>query len=99
MSPGVQRDDEVSAGSLVNRARDAAHELIARLAAAQMTTEEAARRGAVGTGAPHRGVEHPDHVIDRIPTVDRAFAFLDLCGFTRFTATHGEHQAIEALRT
>ncbi len=29
--------------------------------------------------------------------VARAFAFLDLCGFTRFTATHGVAAAIEAL--
>jgi adenylate cyclase len=29
--------------------------------------------------------------------VDRAFAFLDLCGFTRFTETNGDEQAVEVL--
>jgi adenylate cyclase len=29
--------------------------------------------------------------------VERGFAFLDLCGFTQFTATHGEHAAIDTL--
>jgi class 3 adenylate cyclase len=29
--------------------------------------------------------------------VDRAFAFIDLCGFTRFTDEHGDEEAVEVL--
>jgi adenylate cyclase len=29
--------------------------------------------------------------------VDRAFAFVDLCGFTRFTDEHGDEEAVEVL--
>ena len=29
--------------------------------------------------------------------VDRSFAFVDLCGFTRFTDTHGDEDAVEVL--
>jgi class 3 adenylate cyclase len=29
--------------------------------------------------------------------VERAFAFVDLCGFTRFTDTHGDEDAVEVL--
>jgi class 3 adenylate cyclase len=86
------------ADSLVTRARDAAHGWLARLAP-QPSEAEGAPVGAIGTGTHTTGVEHPNHVAETIPTVQRAFAFLDLCGFTSFTATHGEHAAIEALRS
>jgi class 3 adenylate cyclase len=29
--------------------------------------------------------------------VDRSFAFVDLCGFTRFTDTHGDEEAVDVL--
>ncbi|MEX2256647.1 MAG: adenylate/guanylate cyclase domain-containing protein [Acidimicrobiia bacterium] len=29
--------------------------------------------------------------------VDRSFAFVDLCGFTRFTDTHGDEEAVQVL--
>src|SRR5260370_1614557 len=29
--------------------------------------------------------------------VDRTFAFVDLCGFTRFTDTHGDEEAVDVL--
>jgi class 3 adenylate cyclase len=29
--------------------------------------------------------------------VDRSFAFIDLCGFTRFTDVHGDEQAVDIL--
>ncbi len=29
--------------------------------------------------------------------VDRSFAFIDLCGFTRFTDAHGDHKAVDVL--
>ncbi len=104
------RGPDALAGRAARRRRDlgfprrargeAAHELLARLAPPPPAAPAhlPAGVGAVGTGTQPAGIEHPDHVGDRIPTVERAFAFLDFCGFTRFTATHGEHRAIEALR-
>jgi adenylate cyclase len=43
------------------------------------------------------GMEDPRDVAATIPLVERAFVFLDLCGFTGFMAVHGEHAAIDAL--
>jgi class 3 adenylate cyclase len=43
------------------------------------------------------GVEDPRDLADTIPLVERAFAFVDLCGFTHFMAHHVEHEAIDAL--
>src|SRR3954451_1195918 len=45
------------------------------------------------------GMEDPRHIAASTPLVDRAFAFVDLCGFTTFTASNGEHAAIDVLRT
>jgi adenylate cyclase len=45
------------------------------------------------------GMEDPRDVVDSVALLDRAFAFVDLCGFTRFTASNGDHAAIEVLRT
>jgi class 3 adenylate cyclase len=59
--------------------------------------DDPARYGAVGTAATTSGTEHPRDLADAIPLVERAFAFMDLCGFTKFIATNGEHAAIEAL--
>jgi adenylate cyclase len=53
--------------------------------------------GAVGTAPSSRGQEAPSEVAEAIEPVERAFAFLDLCGFTAFIATHGEHAAIDTL--
>ena len=53
--------------------------------------------GAIGTAPTSRGVEEPRHVAEAIEPVERAFAFLDLCGFTAFIATHGEHAAVDTL--
>jgi len=53
--------------------------------------------GAIGTAPTSRGLEEPRDVAEGIEPVDRAFAFLDLCGFTAFIATHGEHAAIDTL--
>ena len=58
---------------------------------------QGARSGAVGTAPPSRGIEEPKEVAETIALVDRAFAFVDLCGFTRFIATNGEHAAIDTL--
>ena len=59
--------------------------------------EATAPIGAVGTAPSLRGLESPRDVADAIEPVNRAFAFLDLCGFTGFIATHGEHAAIDAI--
>src|SRR3974390_505329 len=52
---------------------------------------------AVGTAPRSRGIEEPREVAASIALVDRAFAFVDLCGFTRYIAANGEHAAIDAL--
>ena len=44
-------------------------------------------------------MEDPRDVASSAPLVDRAFAFVDLCGFTTFTSANGEHAAIDVLRT
>jgi adenylate cyclase len=56
-----------------------------------------ARHGAIGTAPTVSGTEQPRELADAIPLVERGFAFMDLCGFTKFIATNGEHAAIEAL--
>ena len=43
------------------------------------------------------GSKRRREIAETIGLVDRAFAFVDLCGFTRFIATHGEHAAIDTL--
>jgi class 3 adenylate cyclase len=56
-------------------------------------------RSARGGVSSSRGIEDPSELANRIPLVERSFAFLDLCGFTRFMACHGEHAAIDTLGT
>ncbi|HEV7524801.1 MAG TPA: adenylate/guanylate cyclase domain-containing protein [Acidimicrobiia bacterium] len=60
-------------------------------------TDATTSHGVIGTAPTSRGLEAPRDVADGIEPVDRAFAFLDLCGFTAFIATHGEHAAIDTL--
>jgi class 3 adenylate cyclase len=43
------------------------------------------------------GMEDPQGLSTAVPLVERAFAFLDLCGFTTLIANRGEHAAIEQL--
>lgn len=50
-----------------------------------------------GTGNEITGMESPRRLADAMPMVERAFVFVDLCGFTAFMATNGEHAAINAL--
>jgi adenylate cyclase len=52
-----------------------------------------------GTAPSAAGMETPRELADAIPLVERAFAFVDLCGFTGFIASEGEHAAIDALNT
>jgi adenylate cyclase len=85
---------------LVRQVRDAGRELVERLGAPPSPTtddEPGAGHGAVGTAPTTSGTEQPRDLADAIPLVERAFAFMDLCGFTGFIATNGEHAAIEAL--
>ncbi len=67
------------------------HEWLARLAPQPNDGPGGAPVGTVGTGTQTSGIEHPNYVAETIPTVERAFIFLDLCGFTSYTAAHGEH--------
>lgn len=43
------------------------------------------------------GMESPRQLAATMPLVERAFVFVDLCGFTEFMASNGEHAAVEAL--
>lgn len=54
--------------------------------------------GGIGTAAEQPGTRHPHDVATPTPLVERAFAFVDLCGFTTFLTSEGEHAAIESLR-
>ena len=67
------------------------------LAESTLFDEATAPIGAIGTAPSLRGLEAPRDVADAIEPVNRAFAFLDLCGFTAFIATRGEYAAIDAI--
>jgi adenylate cyclase len=84
--------------SMVDRFRYTGHEIIGRPGVALVEAGSgSARSGAVGTAPPSRGIEAPWEIAETIALVDRAFAFVDLCGFTHFMATNGEHAAIDTL--
>ena len=59
--------------------------------------DDSAGIGAIGTAPASRGIEEPSEIAETIALADRAFAFLDLCGFTHFIAANGEHAAIDTL--
>ncbi len=87
-----------SSRGLVGQARTTGHDVVTRLGLAPMDDGgDAAGTGAVGTAPASRGIEEPRDIAETIALVDRAFAFVDLCGFTHFLATNGEHAAIDAL--
>lgn len=89
---------ERPAKGIVDRARHAGREIAARPGVALVEAGSgSARSGAVGTAPPSRGIEAPREIAETIALVDRAFAFVDLCGFTHFMATNGEHAAIDTL--
>ena len=97
--PKKARDRPSSASKgLVGHVRDTGHDVVHRFAPAPVAAGEgSAPAGAVGTAPASRGIEPPREIAETIALVDRAFAFLDLCGFTRFIAANGEHAAIDAL--
>jgi adenylate cyclase len=55
--------------------------------------------GTIGTAPNTRGSEIPHEIASAPRLVDRAFSFVDLCGFTRFTSDHGEQAAVDALQS
>jgi class 3 adenylate cyclase len=58
---------------------------------------DSAGMGVIGTAPSSRGIEEPREIAETIKLADRAFAFVDLCGFTHFIAENGEHAAIDTL--
>jgi class 3 adenylate cyclase len=87
-----------TAKKLVERVRATGHDMVSRTSGPLVEAGGgSAGAGAVGTARPSRGTEPPREIAETIALVDRAFAFVDLCGFTRFMATNGEHAAIDTL--
>ena len=83
---------------LVSQVRNAGHEVATRFAPPPVAEpDDSAPAGAVGTAPPSRGIEAPEEIAGSVALVDRAFAFVDLCGFTQFIAINGEHAAIDTL--
>ena len=85
--------------SRVHQARDLGRDAVERLriAAPDDGSDRGATDGTIGTAPTTGGAEHPRQLADAIPLVERAFAFVDLCGFTNFVENNGEHAAIDAL--
>jgi adenylate cyclase len=97
-SPSRNSSDLSTPRSLVGRVRETGHEVVTRLALPAVEAPAgSALAGAVGTAPPSRGIEAPREIAESIALVDRAFAFVDLCGFTQFIAHQGEHAAIDTL--
>jgi class 3 adenylate cyclase len=99
-SPTVQLEisEPVTARGLVDQARTTGQEVAARLGLVVTGGDHAtAPTGTVGTAPTLRGVEPPRDLAESIVPLERAFAFVDLCGFTRFIATHGEHAAVDTI--
>jgi len=96
--PNKARERPSPSKGLVGHVRETGHDVVHRFAPAPIAAGEgSAPAGAVGTAPASRGIELPREIAETIALVDRAFAFLDLCGFTRFIAANGEHAAIDAL--
>ena len=83
----------------MHQARDLGRDAVERLrtAPADGGSDGSATDGTIGTAPTTGGAEHPRQLADAIPLVERAFAFVDLCGFTNFVENNGEHAAIDAL--
>lgn len=56
-------------------------------------------RASAGSAPARPGMEDPRRLASHAPLLDRSFAFVDLCGFTTFTASNWEHAATEVLRS
>jgi adenylate cyclase len=96
-APITGRENAATRG-LVDHARATGHVVAARLGLGSQGVEsDGAPTGTVGTAPAARGVEPPRDLAEMIVPLDRAFAFVDLCGFTRFIASHGELAAVDAI--
>jgi adenylate cyclase len=98
--PRGRRDSVNSAATrgIVGQARSTGQEVAARLGLAVSGGDHGtAHAGTVGTAPTARGVEPPGDLAESVVPLDRAFAFIDLCGFTHFIATHGEHAAVNTI--
>jgi adenylate cyclase len=83
---------------LATRVRDGGQAAVSRRGSPPIIEPDgSAPAGAVGTAPRSRGIEAPREIAESIALVDRAFAFVDLCGFTHFIATQGEYAAIDTL--
>jgi adenylate cyclase len=90
--------DQPSGTGILQRVRAPGIDAAIRLGRPSSRDDDAtATGGAIGTAPTSRGLEEPRYVAEAIEPVERAFAFLDLCGFTAFIATHGEHAAVDTL--
>jgi len=90
--------DQPSGTGILQRVRAPGIDAAIRLGRPSSRDDDAtAASGAIGTAPTLRGLEEPRYVAEAIEPVERAFAFLDLCGFTAFIATHGEHAAVDTL--
>jgi class 3 adenylate cyclase len=92
------KNEPAAPRGLVNHAITTGHGVAARLGlVASNTGSDMAPAGTVGTAPTARGLEPPRDLAEKIVPLERAFAFVDLCGFTRFIAEHGEHSAVDAI--
>jgi adenylate cyclase len=83
---------------IVERARTTGQGVAARLGLTGASSDSGtAAAGTVGTAPAARGVEAPRDLAETIVPLERAFAFIDLCGFTKFIATHGAHAAVDTI--
>jgi len=90
--------DQPSGTGILQRVRAPGIDAAIRLGRPSSRDDDStATGGAIGTAPTSRGLEEPRYVAEAIEPVERAFAFLDLCGFTAFIATHGEHAAVDTL--
>ena len=98
--PTVQLDvpEPTESRGLVDQARTTGQEVAARLGLVVSGGEHGtAPAGTVGTAPTKRGLEPPRDLAETIVPLERAFAFVDLCGFTHFIATQGEHAAVDTI--
>jgi adenylate cyclase len=99
-SPTVQLEitEPVVTRGLVDQARTTGQEVAARLGLVVTGGgHSTAPAGTIGTAPTVHGIEPPRDLAESIVPLERAFAFVDLCGFTRFIATHGEHAAVDTI--
>jgi class 3 adenylate cyclase len=86
----LMHDEPTPTRGFVSHALTTGQGVAARLGlTASSAADDTAPAGTVGTAPTARGVEPPRDLVETIVPLERAFAFVDLCGFTRFIAAHG----------